>query len=68
MGCIRNIMKRSAELIRVIVSGIPLNVEEKWEAGRGRRYFFIHFFQVTEFNKLGVKLLVLSALNREGGS
>ena len=26
------------------------------------------FFQVTQFNKFGVKLLVLRALKREGGS
>ncbi len=37
--------------------------------GGARAVLLLHsFFQVTEFNKLGVKLLVLSALNTEGGS
>ena len=34
--------------------------------GGARAVLLLHsFFQVTEFNKLGVKLLVLSALKRE---
>ena len=34
--------------------------------GGPRAVLLLHsFFQVTEFNKLGVKLLVLSALKRE---